>query len=237
MIIRGVNKQNLFQDEEDRQHFLDTLERNKFVSMFDIYCYCLMTNHIHLLIKEIEEPLSQIMKRISGRYVYLYNSKYNRCGHLFQERFRSEPVESDEYFLTVVRYIHQNPVKAGLSSSVSEYRWSSYRDYLHKNELISSGFVLKMFADDPKKALGLFEQYMNEPNNDRCLEYETRPQVSDSAIKTYLTQQGINNVSDFQQLDKKRRNEILTALKLMEGATIRQISRLTGIAKSVIGRL
>lgn len=81
-----------------------------------------MSNHIHMLVREIEESISNTIKRVSSSYVFWYNKKYERCGHLFQERFKSEAVESDEYFLTVLRYIHQNPVKAGMTKSILDYR-------------------------------------------------------------------------------------------------------------------
>lgn len=82
------------------------------VSGYKVFAYGLMSNHIHILIKAEKEEPNLIMKRIACSYVYWYNSKYYRNGHLFQDRFRSEPVETDEYFLTVLRYIHQNPIKA-----------------------------------------------------------------------------------------------------------------------------
>lgn len=85
-----------------------------------------MGNHVHLLLREGKEPLSQIFKRLGVRYVYWYNWKYKRTGHLFQDRFKSEPVEDDTYFLAVLRYIYQNPVKAGLCEKPEEYQWSSY---------------------------------------------------------------------------------------------------------------
>ena len=80
-----------------------------------------MSNHIHLLLKEGQEPLSTTMKKIGTSYVSYYNWQYNRRGHLFQDRYKSEPVEDDAYFLTVLRYIHQNPLKAGLSDDISSY--------------------------------------------------------------------------------------------------------------------
>ena len=114
IILRGINRQQIFEDGEDYSKFLRILEECKAISKFEIFAYCLMNNHIHLLLKEVKEPIEQVMKRITTRFVYWYNIKYQRSGHLFQDRFKSEPVESDEYFLTVIRYIHQKPVKAGL---------------------------------------------------------------------------------------------------------------------------
>ena len=97
--------------------FLQILKECKAISECKLLAYCLMGNHFHLLIKIENESLEQVFKRICGRFVYWYNTKYQRVGHLFQDRFKSEPVENDAYLLTVIRYIHQNPVKAGISKS------------------------------------------------------------------------------------------------------------------------
>ena len=119
IILRGINRQKIFNDNEDKKRLLETLLRYKEKSKYQIYAYCLMDNHIHLLLKEGEEPLAQIMRRIGGSYVYWYNHKYERVGNLFQDRFKSEVVEDDTYFLTVLRYIHQNPAKAGIDVFVN----------------------------------------------------------------------------------------------------------------------
>lgn len=86
-----------------------------------------MGNHVHILIKEGKEDLGNVMRRIGASYVYWYNVKYDRVGHLFQDRFKSEAVEDNRYLLSVLRYIHQNPLKAGIVSDIREYKWSSYK--------------------------------------------------------------------------------------------------------------
>jgi len=119
IMLRGINRQTIFKDNQDRVRFLDTLGEYKNICEFVFYGYCLMDNHVHLLIKETKESVSDIIKRICSSYVYWYNAKYKRCGHLFQERFKSEVVETDSYFLTVLRYIHQNPLKAKIAESLA----------------------------------------------------------------------------------------------------------------------
>ncbi|MGI5879834.1 MAG: transposase [Syntrophomonadaceae bacterium] len=125
IIIRGINRQNIFEDDEDRIRFLETLDRYKEETGCELYAYCLMSNHVHLLVKENDDGLSSFMKRVNGSYAYWYNWKYDHVGHLFQDRFKSEPVDDDTYFLTVIRYIHRNPLTAGMTDGL-EYAWSSY---------------------------------------------------------------------------------------------------------------
>jgi putative transposase len=119
IMLRGINKQTIFEDDEDKEKFIQTS------CGYNLYVYCLMSNHVHFLLKTNKEPLEKIMKRIGASYVYWYNWKYERIGHLFKDRFRSEPVEDDAYFLTVLRYIHQNPLKAGFVQDIAKYRYKS----------------------------------------------------------------------------------------------------------------
>ena len=112
IMLRGINRQQIFEDDEDFEKFLWVLKDVKQLSRFKLYGYCLMGNHIHLLLKPENEPLELIFRRIGSKYVYWYNLKYQRTGHLFQDRFKSEPVESISSFFVVLRYIHQNPQKA-----------------------------------------------------------------------------------------------------------------------------
>jgi REP element-mobilizing transposase RayT len=237
VMLRGINKQTIFEDDEDRERFLETIERFKTISKYQILGYCLMDNHIHLLLKEADESISMVVKRICSSFVYWYNLKYERCGHLFQERYKSEIVENDTYLLTVLRYIHQNPVKAGLSKFVQDYMWSSYNDYLKKATITDNDFVLEIFSSNREKAIATFITHSNEENYDRCLDYEEKTRLSDNEVREFLATLGTQSISEFQQLDRDKRNEIIRKLKSIEGVTIRQLSRITGLAKSVIDRL
>ncbi len=93
IMLRGANKQEIFHDDEDCRYFLTTIKRYKVISGMDIYGWCLMNNHVHLLLKEGQEEIATTMKRIGVTYVYHYNCKYKTVGHLFQDRFKSENVE------------------------------------------------------------------------------------------------------------------------------------------------
>ncbi|MGS0746006.1 transposase [Syntrophomonas erecta subsp. sporosyntropha] len=158
----------------------------------------IINNHVHLLVKENKESISITIKRISGSYVLWYNKKYSRCGHLFQERFRSEAVETDAYFLTVLRYIHQNPVKAGIAKEARFYRWSSYHEYIENAGIIDIEFGLNMFSENKKTAKKLFEQYTNEINNDQYLD--------DHDIEVYrmVKKLEIANIGKLHRLDKPK---------------------------------
>ena len=118
VVLRGIGKQILFEEDEDYRRFLHTLERYLRDEKADIYAYCLMENHVHLLL-HADSGLDRLMKRIGTSYAYYFNEKYSRSGHLFQDRFSSEPVEDEAYLLAVVRYIHNNPQKAGICRKIT----------------------------------------------------------------------------------------------------------------------
>ena len=166
VMLRGINGQLIFEDKQDKEKFLLTLKTYKAISEYKIFAYCLMSNHIHLLLKVEKEDLDLVIKRIAGSYVYWYNWKYKRRGHLFQDRFKSEPVEDDAYFLMVMRYIHQNPLKSGICKKVSDYEYSSYKEYIENSNITDTEFCLEMLD------LEQFIDFNNEINEDTCLDVE-----------------------------------------------------------------
>ncbi len=238
IILRGMNRQSIFEDDEDRQKFLKTLKSYKEICGYSIYAYCLMSNHIHLLIKTGQETLEQIMKRIGASYVYWYNCKYERCGHLFQDRFRSEPVENDAYLLTVSRYIHQNPIKAGIVENIKEYRWSSYTEYIKDIGITDRDFILEILNKDKIQALKTFVDFMNQLNEDKCLEYEDKKQrLTDEQLKILIEEQHNIKAMMIQNESRETMERILKQLLKVDGVSTRQISRVTGISANILWRM
>lgn len=233
VILRGVNRQSIFEDDEDRLKLLEVLAKCKAISQCRIFAYCLMANHVHILLQEVREPVSMMIQRVSSSYVIWYNGKHDRCGHLFQERFGSEAVESDSYFLTVLRYIHQNPLKANLVSQAADYPWSSYGDYTENSRLVDTHYALSMFADKTEEAVRRFVRFCGEPNTDACLEIqETRVKISDEDLRRTVRQQfGIQAIKVCREA-KEKQNEILRAMKAVAGVSIRQIARITGLSSA-----
>ncbi|MEW5920480.1 MAG: transposase [Bacillota bacterium] len=237
IILRGINRQAIFKDEADRHRLFHTIKKYKDVSNYQIYGYCFMDNHVHLLLKETTEPLFMAIKRMSGSYVFWFNWKYDRCGHLFQERYKSEAVEDDSYFLTVLRYIHQNPVKACITKKVSDYKWSSYHEYINESIMTDVDLALEMFSPDRQKAIEQFIPFTNQQNDDSCIDYDENVRITDSEIKAILLQFGISNINELQRLDKNKRYEIIKAIKSVGSVTVRQLAKITGMSKSTISRI
>lgn len=238
VMLRGINRQIIFEDNEDYQKYLQTLKEFQGKSGYEIYAYCLMDNHIHLLIKETSEDLGIVFRRLGASYVYWYNWKYGRRGHLFQDRYKSEIVEADNYFLTVLRYIHQNPYKAGIVKNISDYPWSSYREYIREPRVCNVEFGLNLFSTNRAEAVKLFKEFNDAENQDECLDYDQQDiRLNDTDADNFIRSiSGVRNPSEIQQFEKDKRNEVIKECK-EKGLSIRQIERLTGVSLGVIRKI
>ena len=128
-MLRGNERKDIFIDNEDKEKLIKIILHKKADETFKLYAYCIMDNHLHLIVKEQKETISQIIKKIAISYAYYFNNKYKRVGHLFQDRYKSETIEDEPYLLSVIRYIHNNPEKAGITKK-EKYKWSSYSNYM-----------------------------------------------------------------------------------------------------------
>ncbi len=232
IVTRGINRQDIFHEDEDYRHYLQILKQIKREDKCEIYGYCLMTNHVHLLIKEENEDISKIMKRIGVKYAGWYNWKYERSGHVFQGRFKSECVEDENYLLTVIRYIHANPVKAGIVKKSEDYYWSSCSRYYkgRKNTLVNPEFILDLFGTKKVEAIDKFEKFMRKENDDRCLDLYYKEKIKDKILKEEIIRLLNGKPLDtLQKMNKEDRDKILKKIKSIKGSTLRQIARLTGV--------
>ncbi len=229
IMLRGNNKQQIFLDNNDSKQFLRILLEYKEICGYKIYAYCLMGNHLHLLLKINETPLESVMKRIITKFVYFYNTKYARIGHLFQDRYKSEPVEDDEYLLQAVRYIHQNPVKAGMCAKPEDYVFSSYNEYMHGQaeiEVTDTEFVLSIM---PKPQLEEFHKRSDNGIKFIDVSVNKKRVTEQEAVKTVKEVYNEYQISDLNQCGKQQKYDIAAVLK-QKGLSVRQIERLTGIS-------
>ena len=233
VMLRGINRQNIFEDDRDRTCFMTILKECKEISGFRLHAFVLMTNHIHLLIEPADEPLDRIFRRIGTRYAVWYNRKYQRAGHLFQDRFRSENVETDQYFITVLRYILQNPMKAGMESRPGSYRWSSYPAYMQGGGSVTdTQHALEVFGC--REAL---TEYLAQENDDSVMDEESCDwRLRDDLAKEIMERiTGCATVADFQRFDRDMQSQYVRSM-YQERLSMGQIARLTGMSKATICR-
>ncbi|MBO4364970.1 MAG: transposase [Eggerthellaceae bacterium] len=234
VIARGTGRQLIFEDDSDRKRFLEYLSDDLRLYEAELYAWCLMGNHVHLLIHASMDKLSKCMMHTCGQYARYYNEKSGRVGHLFQERFKSEPITDDEYLLTVIRYIHANPAKAGLST-IECYPWSSYGEYMGAPRLCKTEFPLSVFG-----GVESFKKFHECEEESSCLDVGL-PQDEFFALTdaraVEIAQAAIGDIatSDVKALPRAKRDEKLRLMK-RAGLSVRQIERLTGVGRSTISR-
>jgi REP element-mobilizing transposase RayT len=230
-VIRGIDKRYIYEEDSDKYFFISCIKKAKVIGKFEIYAYCFMDNHAHLIIKEGNETIGQIMKRITVRYVQWYNKKYGLSGHLFQNRYSSETVETDRYLLAAIRYVHQNPIKAKIAKNLYNYQWSSYQDYINLNSnIIEICKILDYFA-----GITQFKKFMTARNQDECLD-ENIKTISDTDLKKEIGK--IYPYTNFiHRLDKEKRNELIKAIKSSTNASNRRIGRVLGIGRGIVDKI
>ncbi len=227
VIVRGIGKQLLFEAEEDYAFYLSSLENDSKLLQVKVCAYCLMENHVHLLLYDTEKQIPLLMKKLGVRYSRYFNLKYERTGHLFQDRYRSEKVEDDAYLVTVFRYILRNPEKAGICKA-SAYRWSSYALYGDRKSFVDTGLLEDLIGDQ-----AAYEAWIAEENEDECLEYMPHKHDDEWALKMIHQQLQGKSGTALQNMPRDERNEALRKLK-KAGLTVRQIERLTGINRGTV---
>ncbi|MGN0403881.1 MAG: transposase, partial [Bariatricus sp.] len=236
VVIKGADRQLLFEESKDYLKYLDILECFKDQFKFEIYAYCLMSNHVHLLLHHPDTvSLESIFRHINTTYACWFNAKYDRTGFVQDGRYFSEPVDSDSALLTVLRYIHYNPAKAGLEKSPgSGYQWSSYNDYTGKTAgLTDTAFVLRLL-DTQEQFIAM---HRIAPPDD-CLDiHKSRKRIPDDVAKDMMKQIcSCDSAADFQNFSTLERNKNIVLLH-KRGISIRQLNRLTGTPRGVIERI
>ena len=163
VIKRGNNREYIFREREDKESFLKCLEDANEDGVFNLLGYVIMDNHYHLMIEIKEKPLHKIMQKVNNTYSKNYNKRHKRTDHVFGGRYKAILVNDDKYLLTLLRYIHNNPVRALMYKNIAEYNWSSdqcYRNNIKKHVHIDK--ILNMFSNNRKTALEEYERFMDQ---------------------------------------------------------------------------
>ncbi len=239
IILRSVNQHIIFEEDFDYQKFLFILSDCKKKYDIDIYAYCLMDNHVHLLLRLPDDKLSSFFQSLGTRFVRWYNSKYSRSGHLFQDRFYSSAIESERAFLSTLIYIHNNPVKANMCRYASEYFWSSIKAfYGAKNPLVNVSFAYNI-AGSKDSLLHYFAKETDSPDNSLFENdhRETKHFLTDEkALAVFKSVTHLSSASEASALEKAKRNVYVRVLR-KEGLTVKQIARVMDISRATVNRI
>lgn len=253
VIQRGNEKKSIFLSDEDRSRFLKVLVNMKKKYNFLLYAYCLMDNHVHLMIDDNGNDISNIVKSINISYAQYFNRIYSRCGHLFQDRFKSEMVNNDVYLFELSRYIHNNPVRAGIVKRPHEYLWSSFNIYTGRNKdlcgLIDKRRILDSFSSRHVKAVREYIEFVSreedknirmmdvdETLNDNNSDYiytmeQARSKIIEAAENNQISSSDLKDYISF-------RNELMSRIRRNSSLSLKQIGELFGgLSESRVSRI
>jgi REP element-mobilizing transposase RayT len=238
IVFRGVNHCHLFEETADYAMLLGALKEIKDDLVLKVVAYCLMSNHVHLLIAETRPgDIITAMRRLLVRYACWFNRKYQRSGALIANRYKSEVVEDDGYLLALVRYIHQNPVVSGMARHAADYRWSSYGEYVgDRTPLVEVSVILDVLSPDGRAAISEFEDmHLVIDSTDHSL--PDRVIRSDEQVRDEMVAL-LGGIEPFSvgALGKEQRDAVLSMLR-KRGFSIRQIERITGVPRGVVSRV
>jgi putative transposase len=167
IMVRGIDKSNIFRDAEDKAKFLERLGQNVQAAKCSIYAWVLMDNHVHLLFRSGQDGISAVMRKLLTWYAQYFNRRHRRKGHLFENRYKSILCEEDNYLLALVRYIHLNPVRVKIIQTMTEmdkYPWSGHRAIIEKAKYpwMDTATVWSQFGGTKRKAIKEYQQFMLE---------------------------------------------------------------------------
>lgn len=235
VICRGNNREWVFADDEEKEHYLALIRKYKDRHGFKLYAWVIMTNHVHLLIEVGKDPLSKIMQGLQQSYTQWYNRRHQRVGHVFEQRFKAIHCNKDAYLLNLLRYIHQNPVRVGLEGGL-DYQWSSHRVY--KEQILDGrtdiAFPLGLFSNQIRRAIPLYLDFMEDEEDlftkikvselqegTQCITEESRKsaqeslQWDESLEKIAKAAQSILGVDDSELWSRRRSQKISQCRRLI----------------------
>ena len=231
LMFKGVNGQIIFEERNDYIYFLNLLKRAGIEQNVKICAYCLMENHVHLLIYDRDKNTPEFMKRLCQTYALFFNKKYQRTGHLYQNRYTSKPIESESYLLKVFHYILNNPREAGICSA-ADYPWSSYGKYGLPNSFVDTLVLRELIGGQKEYEAFIAADYSDGEESDEIISRKKDDEWAKEIIQKYLH---VKSGTVLQTFSLEARNEALRLLK-EKGLSIRQIERLTGINRNAIHR-
>ncbi len=239
--LRGAGRRFLFEDDDDHRFFL--AKTSEYTDKADVHvlAWCLMPNHIHMLL-ECDEvaSLTQMMRSLGTSYGRYYNGRHGHVGPVFQDRFHSFPVESDAYLLELIRYIHLNPTRAGIAR-YDDYPWSSYLEYTNAPILCMTKRILGLLGSPEQfsefHACAPDDEWEMEVTIDSDAIIPKQRIIPDSeAIRFAKDAFGISFADTIASLPLKERNGAIKRLRRY-GMSVRQVERLTGIGRGIIQRV
>lgn len=235
IMIRGINKEKIFATDQEKERIVTLIREKTQEEACRIIAYCIMDNHMHMIIHAEKSELVKIMKKINISYAMSYNQRHKRIGPVFQDRFRSENITDESYLYGAIRYIHNNPIEAGMVSKVEEYKWSSIREYLSNENLLldqkAKEEIMLGFVSNKE-----FLNFHDMEDNTEYLEIkeeaeEMRTKRAEKIMEQYFEEKGI---TDRRQINTE---ELIIHLLKNTNLSYRKIGEIIGVNVGTIHRV
>lgn len=238
IVLRGNDRQDVFLDDEDKVKMMQILNEKKQDNAFFLFSFCILHNHIHLILRENEDDVSRILKRAATSFAFYFNNKYGKSGRVFQDRFKSEAIENGHMLLEAIRYVHRNPLKNEIRK-LDEYKWSSYQEYLYNAEGITDRKeILTLFSNDEVKALKNFEEFTNMEGKEEFLDIADEKEINNSNAYQYIKKFLNNTALALEDLKKPENKKVrdLVILYLLNSSNLsrRRIAEILGINRETV---
>ena len=224
VIIRGNNRAYIFKSGENKEEYKKIVSKYKKRYRFKLYAYCIMDNHAHLLIEVDDIPLSKIMQGIQQVFTQHYNRKNRTTGHVFEQRYKSYLCDRDAYLLSLIRYIHQNPIRSKLTGGIN-YQWSSHKEYMENPVLADVDFPLTLFSGKKNKAIKRYLSFVGELESKDIqsmnIEEETTEIAKDIEIEHKIAKEELIRI--IEEVTKIKKDEITGNSKSKRISDIRKL--------------
>ena len=238
IMMRGHNRESIFINKGDKQYFKDLLKEQIDEGLIDLSAYCIMDNHVHMVIKAELDNMAKAIKKISIKYAMNFNKVKNRLGYVFQGRYKSEAVADDKYLLQVIRYVHNNPVKAKMVGEPNAFKWSSYNEYIKSNMSSVVGISQRDYILEINNGVKNFIEFHKTEDDKEYLEISEdrdlyRLDKAQSIISTYFKEKGIFETKELNRNPVQMEELIISLLDNTE-LSQRKIATLLGIGHHTV---
>jgi len=236
VMLRGNNKSDIFEKEESKAYFAQCVKKLEDENILQTAAWCIMDNHVHLVVKVELNNIETAFKRLNVKYAMYYNRSNHAVGHVFQDRFRSETIETDEALINVIRYVHNNPLKARICKSIDAYPWSSYHEYLSQMHNDTLAFVWSLFGGNVES----FNELHSKPEEGFFLDIKEdqekiKQDIAQKVITEICSRHGIVNAKEISK-NSDLLQKLIKGISVQSGLSGRKIAKLLGLSEATVRR-
>lgn len=235
IMTRGNNKEWVFKGDRFKSLYKERMDKVIESSEIELYAWCLMDNHVHIILKGEKDEISKGLKAINSYYAQRYNCFNKRVGHALQDRYKSEAVETDGYFKGVIRYVHQNPLKAKMVKNIADYEWSSYNEYLNGMAANNTINILEAYFNNDIRE---FIDYHSQTDYTEYLDLKDtimkrRIEIAGNIIQRYCDTYQMKTGLEIHQ-NKIIRDKMIVEIKKKSNLQLTKISQMCGMSYTTI---